>query len=150
MPTAIILIGGQCAGKSRWAKEHVSGEIVNIDVDDFKAQLPGYEPQRAYMFHAESSMCAKEALQNALLEKKDVIYHHHWSGIMGTYPDDIDELVNLFLQYGYDHPGGIYLSAMEVARERYKQRERITSVGSFEESHRRALREVRTTQAERN
>lgn len=80
-PQAVVMMGGTASGKTTFSKAFDNGELVRVDADAVKKQLPEFAQalaasakDAAYMVHEESSYLSKRIRDLAMEQGKNILF----------------------------------------------------------------------------
>lgn len=93
-PEIYIVVGPPGAGKNTMIKNYFqefSNRAIEVDNDDIKEMLPGFDRVLAKNFHAESDYLQQRIIKNALDNRQNIILP-----IIGKGTDKLKELISLF------------------------------------------------------
>lgn len=99
-PKAVLVIGPTASGKSSIIKNQYKGFLDNaieIDNDLIKEKLPGYDPKKAGLFHAESGDIESNIIKNAMRNRMNFV-----DSVIGKNSEKYVGFVNELKKAGYD------------------------------------------------
>lgn len=128
-PVAVFMMGGPAAGKSVVRKAEY-GDLLAVDCDDIKAEMPGYDPRNPSACHAESAVEASRRFYAALGTGQSVVYDG-----TGCATEKYAAFIRAAAQAGYETVLVYVQIDLQTALARNAARERVVPEAIVRERH---------------